>query len=310
MLTKDLVSIEQLTMEELTDLLDSADELKAVYKRGGRLNSLYGKVLAMIFAKPSLRTRVSFEVAAIQLGGDAMYITHQEVGLGKREAVCDAAQVLSRMVDGIMIRTFAQSEVEELARYATIPVINGLTDLYHPCQVLADLMTMRELFGSLDGLSITYAGDGNNVAHSLLNAARRCPISLTIVTPKGYEPNKDIFEKARAEVGSRVRLSHEPGEGVRHAQVVYTDVWASMGQEDQRKERIARFQGYQITAELLQNADADVKVLHCLPAHRGEEITDQVMDGPHSAVFLQAENRLHLQRALLHRLMGYRCDRA
>lgn len=306
MLVKDLVSIEHLTAGEIADLLSSAEELKSIYKKGGRLNSLYGKVLAMVFAKPSLRTRVSFEVAAVQLGGHAMYITHKEVGLGKREAACDAAQVLSRMVDGIMIRTFAQSEVEELAQYATIPVINGLTDLYHPCQVLADLLTIKELFGSLDDISITCVGDGNNVVHSFLNAARRSPISLTIVTPKGYEPNADLLEKARREVGDRVRLLHEPVEGVRHANVIYTDVWASMGQEEQRKERIKRFQGYQITSDLLEHADPDVKVLHCLPAHRGEEITDEVMDGPHSAVFLQAENRLHLQRALLHRLMGSR----
>jgi ornithine carbamoyltransferase len=201
MLVKDLVSIEHLTASDLADLLVSAEELKSMYTKGGRLNSLFGKVLAMIFAKPSLRTRVSFEVAAVQLGGHAMYITHQEVGLGKRESVRDAAQVLSRMVDGIMIRTFAQTEVEELAQYASIPVINGLTDLYHPCQVLADLLTIKELFGSLDGISVTYVGDGNNVAHSLLNAARRSPISLTIVTPKAYEPRADLFEKTQAEVG-------------------------------------------------------------------------------------------------------------
>jgi ornithine carbamoyltransferase len=306
MLVKDLVSIDHLTAEDIGSLLDLAEELKSIYKKSGRLNSLYGKVLAMVFAKPSLRTRVSFEIAAVQLGGHAMYITHQEVGLGKREAVRDAAQVLSRMVDGIMIRTFAQSEVEELAQYASVPVINGLTDLYHPCQVLADLLTVKELFGSLNDVAITYVGDGNNVAHSLLNAVRRSPISLTIVTPEGYEPSGELFERTRAEVGDRVQLLNEPGEGVRHANVVYTDVWASMGQEDQRKERIERFQGYQISSQLLRNADKDVKVLHCLPAHRGEEITDEVMDGPHSAVFLQAENRLHLQRALLHKLMGSR----
>jgi ornithine carbamoyltransferase len=306
MLVKDLVSIEQLTAGDVTDLLASAEELKSVYLSGGRLNSLFGKVLAMVFAKPSLRTRVSFEVAAVQLGGHAMYITHQEVGLGKREAVRDAAQVLSRMVDGIMIRTFAQSEVEELAQFATVPVINGLTDLYHPCQVLADLLTIKELFGTLDGVSIAYVGDGNNVAHSFLNAVRRSPISLAIVTPKGYEPRADLLEKTRAEVGDRVRLLHDPIEGVRQAKVVYTDVWASMGQEAERSERIAHFQGYQITSDLLLQADPNVKVLHCLPAHRGEEITDEVMDGPHSAVFIQAENRLHLQRAVLHRLMGAR----
>jgi len=303
MLGKDLLSIDRLTLDEVSGLLESAGEIKAVYKSGGRLNTLFGKVLAMIFAKPSLRTRVSFEVAAVQLGGHAMYITHKEVGLGKREAVSDAARVLSRMVDGIMIRTFAQSEVEELAEYATIPVINGLTDLYHPCQVLGDLMTMQELFGSLDGLKVTYVGDGNNLAHSLMNAARRSPISVTLVTPERYRPRAALLDSAIAEIGDRVRLLHDPIEGVKGAQIVYSDVWASMGQEDQRAERLTHFRGYQINRELLSHADPEAKVLHCLPAHRGEEISDEVMDGPDAAVFQQAENRLHLQRALLHDLM-------
>lgn len=303
---KDLVSIDRLTDVEVADLLAFAKDLKAIYRHGGRVDSLRGKVLGMVFAKPSLRTRVSFEVAAVQLGGHAMYITHGEVGLGKREAVSDAARVLSRMIDGIMIRTFAHSEVEDLATHATIPVINGLTDLYHPCQVLADLMTVDEHFGTLDGIRVAYIGDGNNVAHSLINGARRTPISLVIATPRGYEPNGEIVAAARAEIGDRLMLGSDPREAVRGAHVIYTDVWASMGQEAQRQERLMRFAGFQVNDALVDAAAPEAVVMHCLPAHRGEEITDSIMDGGRAIVFEQAENRLHLQRALLHVLMGTR----
>ncbi|MCU0610962.1 MAG: ornithine carbamoyltransferase [Candidatus Eisenbacteria bacterium] len=306
MRNKDLVSIDRLTSEEVGDLLTLAKDLKAVYRHGGRVDSLRGKVLAMVFAKPSLRTRVSFEVATVQLGGHAMYITHAEVGLGKREAVPDAAKVLSRMVDGIMIRTFAQGEVDGLAQHASIPVINGLTDLYHPCQALADLMTIDEHFGTLDGIRVAYIGDGNNVAHSLINGARRTPISLAIAIPRGYEPKAEIVAAAQAEIGTRLTIGYDPVAAVRGAHVIYTDVWASMGQEGQREERLARFAGFQVNDELLGHSAPDAVVMHCLPAHRGEEITDAVMDGPRAIVFDQAENRLHLQRALLHALMGSR----
>jgi len=306
MRNKDLLSIDRLTRDEVSELLALAKDLKAVYRHGGQVLSLRGKVLAMVFAKPSLRTRVSFEVAALQLGGHAMYITHGEVGLGKREAVSDAARVLSRMVDGIMIRTFAQSEVEGLAEHATIPVINGLTDLYHPCQALADLMTIDEHFGTLNGIKVAYVGDGNNVAHSLINGARRTPISLSIVTPPGYEPKADIVAAAKVEIGNRLTLGHDPAGGVADAHVIYTDVWASMGQEAQREERLAKFAGFQVNDALLSHAAPDAVVMHCLPAHRGDEITDAIMDGPRAIVFHQAENRLHLQRALLHDLMGSR----
>ncbi len=304
MLQKDLLSIDRMTKEDVADLLKAAHEMKTLYKGGGTVDSLKGKVLAMLFAKPSLRTRVSFEVAAVQLGGHAMYITHGEVGLGKREAVCDAARVLSRMVDGIMIRTFAQSEVEELAAHASVPVINGLTDRYHPCQVLADLMTVEEAFGSLEGIRITYIGDGNNVAHSLIHGARRTPIHLTLVTPEGYEPNKELVDAGKTEIGDRLRVLHDATEGAKGAHVIYTDVWASMGQESERQKRLNDFAGYQVQETLLEKADPGVRVMHCLPAHRGEEITDEVMDGAHALMFDQAENRLHLQRALLHILMG------
>ncbi len=306
MRNKDLLSIDRLAPEEVAELISVAKRLRAVYREGGRIDSLKGKVLAMVFAKPSLRTRVSFEVATLQLGGHAMYITHAEVGLGKREAVRDAARVLSRMVDGIMIRTFAHSEVEELAAHASIPVINGLTDLYHPCQVLADLMTIEEHFGTLEGVRVAYVGDGNNVAHSLINAARRTPISLRIATPVGYEPKEFVVTPAKAELGDRLSVGHDPREAVRDAHVVYTDVWASMGQESEREERIGRFVGFQVNDALLALAAPGAVVMHCLPAHRGEEITDSVMDGPAAIVFDQAENRLHLQRALLHLLMGSR----
>lgn len=306
MLEKDFISIDHITAEEVSGLLALARDMKIVYRNGGRFDSMRGKVLAMIFAKPSLRTRVSFEVAAVQLGGHAMYITHAEVGLGKREAVCDAARVLSSMVDAIMIRTFAQSDVDELARYATIPVINGLTDRYHPCQALADLMTIEEAFGTLKDIKVAYVGDGNNVAHSLINGARKTGIHLTVVTPEGFEPDEGIFADAKKEIGERLRLTSDLVEGVKSAHIIYTDVWASMGQEDQRKERLERFKNFQVDSALLIHADPRVRVMHCLPAHRGEEITDEVMDGPHALMFEQAENRLHLQRALLHHLMRNR----
>ncbi|MBN1424933.1 ornithine carbamoyltransferase [Candidatus Fermentibacteria bacterium] len=303
---KDLVSIDLLTNGDVADLLALAKDLKAVYRHGGRVDSLKGKVLGMVFAKPSLRTRVSFEVAAVQLGGHAMYITHGEVGLGKREAVSDAARVLSRMIDGIMIRTFAHSEVEELSLHATIPVINGLTDLYHPCQALADLMTIDEHFGTLEGIRVAYIGDGNNVAHSLINSARRTPISLAIATPPGYEPTREIVDAAHGEIGNRLVVGNDPAEAVKGANVVYADVWASMGQEAERQERLARFVGFQVNDALVDAASPGAVVMHCLPAHRGEEITDSIMDGTRAIVFQQAENRLHLQRALLHVLMGTR----
>ena len=306
MLEKDFISIDHVTAEEVSGLLALARDMKIVYRNGGGFDSMRGKVLAMIFAKPSLRTRVSFEVAAVQLGGHAMYITHAEVGLGKREAVCDAARVLSSMVDAIMIRTFAQSDVDELARFATIPVINGLTDRYHPCQALADLMTIEEAFGTLKDIKVAYVGDGNNVAHSLINGARKTGIHLTVVTPEGFEPDEGIFGDAKKEIGERLRLTSDLVEGVKNAHVIYTDVWASMGQEDQRKERLERFKNFQVDTALLTHADPRVRVMHCLPAHRGEEITDEVMDGPHALMFEQAENRLHLQRALLHHLMRNR----
>jgi len=306
MLDKDFVSIDHVTEEEVAGLLALARDMKVVYKNSGRFDSMRGKVLAMIFAKPSLRTRVSFEVAAVQLGGHAMYITHAEVGLGKREAVCDAARVLSSMVDAIMIRTFAQKDVDELARFASIPVINGLTDRYHPCQALADLMTIDEAFGTLKDIKVAYVGDGNNVAHSLINGARKTGIHLTVITPEGFEPDSGIYGAAKEEIGERLSLTTDLVSGVQDAHVIYTDVWASMGQEDQRKERLERFKGYQVDTALLNHADSRVRVMHCLPAHRGEEITDDVMDGPHALMFEQAENRLHLQRALLHHLMRTR----
>jgi len=261
----------------------------------------------MIFQKPSLRTRISFEMGMLQLGGQALYLSPNEIQLGVRESVPDVARVLSRYVDGIMARVFAHRHIEELAAHATVPVINGLSDYSHPCQALADLFTIHERRGELAGLKLAYVGDGNNVAHSLLFAATKVGMDIALATPRGYEPDAGVVEKARrfaAGSGSRVTLTDDPTAAVQGADIIYTDVWTSMGQEAERERRLAVFPPYQVNAALIAQAKPDVLVMHCLPAHRGEEITDEVIDGPHSIVFDQAENRLHAQKAILALLMG------
>ncbi len=290
------------TPEEIQHILDVAVQLKAEWKQGGNRPILQGKTLAMVFQKPSLRTRVSFEMAMHQLGGYAFYLSPDEIGLGKRESVADVARVLSRYVDCIMARVFDHQHVEELAAYSRVPVINGLSDYNHPCQAMADLLTVMEKKGRLKGLTLAFVGDGNNVATSLAFATTQVGMNFAIATPPGYELPQAVVEKAQAiarRTGSRIVTTHDPAEAVRGADVSYTDVWTSMGQEKEREQRLKVFPPYQVNAALVALAKPDVIVEHCLPAHRGEEITDEVADGPHSVLFDQAENRMHAQKAIL-----------
>lgn len=294
------VSLADLEPSELVALLDDAVALKG--SSPGPDAAVRGRTLLMIFEKPSLRTRVSFEIAMVQLGGYASYLSPQEVGLGRRESVADVARVVSRYVDGVVLRTFAHETIEDFARWSTVPVINGLSDLSHPCQGLADVLTVRERKGPGPDVVVAYVGDGNNVCHSFMVGAALCGMTVRVGTPAGYEPLprfRDAAASAARRSGGSFELLHDPLAAVRGADVVYTDVWTSMGQEQEYERRRRAFLGYQVNAALLEHAHPDAIVLHDLPAHRGEEITDEVLDGPHSAVFDQAENRLHAQKALL-----------
>ena len=284
--------------DELESVLDFADDLKQRQQRREEHHLLPGRTLAMIFQKPSTRTRVSFEVGMTQLGGHALYLAAADLQLGRGETLRDTATVLSRYVDGIMIRTFDQDDVEELARHASIPVINGLTDISHPCQALADVMTIRERLGRLEGVRVAYLGDGNNVCASLMVACAKLGAPFVAASPEGYEVWPEAVELAR-EAGGEVELTHDPREAATGADVLYTDVWTSMGQEDERERRLRDLAGFGIDAELVGLANDDAIVLHCLPAHYGEEITEDVLYGPRSAVWDEAENRLHAQKALL-----------
>jgi ornithine carbamoyltransferase len=301
--SKDLVTILDLTREDIESIFDTTRRQKPQARAKTLPPTHPGRVLACIFHKPSLRTRVSFEVAMAQLGGSSLYISDKEIGLGSRESVGDVAQVLSRMVDGILIRTFDHAHVERLASAASIPVINGLTDLTHPCQILADVFTIEEAFGSIEGRKVVYVGDGNNVAHSWINAAALLGFPLVICTPRDYRPNEAVVAQAKAKGSLDLQIVHDPREAANDADVLYTDVWASMGQEEEAEARAQVFAPYQLNRSLLSLAKKDAIVLHCLPAHRGSEITDEVMDGPHSRVFDEAENRLHVQRAILTHLL-------
>jgi ornithine carbamoyltransferase len=289
--------------EELLTALDLADDLKERQQRREEHHLLPGRTLATIFQKPSTRTRVSFEVGMAQLGGHALYLAASDLQLGRGETLRDTATVLSRYVDGIMIRTFAQDDVEELARHASVPVINGLTDSAHPCQALADVMTIRERLGRLQGVRVAYLGDGNNVCASLMVACAKLGADFVAATPEGYEPDEGAVETAR-EAGGSVELMHSPRKAARDADVLYTDVWTSMGQEDERARRLRDLAGFGIDADLVQLAGDDAIVLHCLPAHYGEEITEDVLYAPRSAFWDQAENRLHAQKALLALVMA------
>ena len=296
---RDFLKFSDYTAQEIAELFDLAAEMKS-----GRYEQkpLAGKTLAMVFTKSSTRTRVSFEVGAYQLGGNGLFLSARDLQLGRGEPIKDTARVLSRYVDGIMIRTFAHTDVEQLARHATVPVINGLTDYLHPCQALADVMTVREAFGTWEGKVVAWVGDGNNVANSWLNAAGVLGFELRLACPEGYEPNHDVYE--RADGVTTVSIHEDPEEAVSGAHVVNTDVWASMGQEGETEVRELAFRGYTVDESMMKLAAPDAIFLHCLPAHRGEEVTDEVIEGSQSRVFDQAENRLHVQKALMAQLMG------
>lgn len=297
--------ISDCSTEELNELLDLSVSLKKLYKTGGRDVCLGGKVLAMVFEKPSLRTRISFQVAMSDLGGSSIFIRPEDVGgIGAREPIKDMARVLSRYVDGIMARTFAHNTVVELAKYATVPVINALTDLSHPCQAMADVLTIKEHLGRLAGVKIAFIGDGNNVARSLAFAAAKLGMKMIVASPKGYELDWGTIEKANSIKADSVSIANDPVKAVAGADVVYTDTWVSMGQEAEKQKRIKAFKGFQVNAELLKSAPAGIKIMHCLPAYRDYEITDEVVESPNSIIFDQSENRLHFQRALVKKLMS------
>jgi len=302
---KDLISVKDLTTQEIEGLFVLTDKLKKDKAKFG--SALKGKTLALIFQKPSNRTRVSFEVGMCQLGGHSIYLSPQEINLGVRESIEDVAKTLSRYVDGIVLRTFEHKTILEMAKYAGVPVINGLTDFSHPCQALADVYSIREKLKNLKGVTLAYVGDGNNVCNSLLLASAKIGLNMNVGAPKGYEPQGSVLKDARAIAkakNSSIKLFNDPEEAARGADVVYTDVWASMGQEKEAAERRKIFKGFQINAKLMKCAKKKALVMHCLPAHRGEEITGEVIDSVNSIVFDQAENRLHLQKAILIRLLG------
>jgi len=303
---KDFLAISDYSPGEIQDLMDLAFELKTEWREKGNPPILKGKVLGMIFQKPSLRTRVSFDMAMRHVGGDALYLSPSEIGLGKRESIADVARVLAGYVDAIMARVFEHEHVLELARWSNVPVINGLSDYNHPCQGMADALTIQEKFGNLKGLNVVFVGDGNNVAVSMLHVCTKLGAHFTHTGPKGYEMNPQAVELARqfaAQSGSQIRFHRDPHEAVKGAHVIYTDTWTSMGQEEEAQRRQQVFPPYQVNQELVAEASKDVIVMHCLPAHRGQEITDEVADGSHSVLFPQAHNRLHAQKAILVKLL-------
>lgn len=302
-----LISIYDLTLQEVEEIFNLAEKLKRQVKEGVQHHILHGKSLGMIFTKSSTRTRVSFEVGMYQLGGYPLFLSSNDIQLGRGETIYDTAQVLSRYINGIMIRTFKHSDAEELAKYGSIPVINGLTDLMHPCQILADLFTVYEQKGTLKGLKLAYIGDGNNIANSLLHGCAKVGMDVAVAAPKGYECDGNIVCEAQQNAkssGSQIILTEDPVEAIQNADVVYTDTWISMGQEAEKAERIKTFTPYQVNADLFSKAKDDAIFLHCLPAYRGLEVTDEVIDGPQSVIFDEAENRLHVQKAIMAILMG------
>jgi len=304
---KHLISLHDLSIEEIESILKVAEKLKRQLKEGVPHQLLKGKTLGMIFTKSSTRTRVSFEVGMYQLGGYPLFLSSNDIQLGRGESIYDTAQVLSRYVDGIMIRTFAHSDVEDLAKYGNVPVINGLTDLMHPCQILADLMTIYEHKGTLKGLKLAYIGDGNNVANSLLHGCAKVGMDIAVASPKGYQCDSNIVSEALEDAkvsGSNILLTEDPVEAIKDADVVYTDTWISMGQEAEKQERIKIFMPYQVNKELFSKAKEDAIFLHCLPAYRGYEVTEDVIDSSQSVIFDEAENRMHVQKAIMALLMG------
>lgn len=304
---KHLLSLHDLSVQEVEDLLKLAIKLKSQLKNGIPHELLKGKTLGMIFTKSSTRTRVSFEVGMHQLGGHPLFLSSNDIQLGRGETIYDTAQVLSRYLDGIMIRTFKQSDVEDLAKYGSIPIINGLTDLYHPCQILADLQTVYEYKGKLEGLKMAYIGDGNNVTHSLLHGCAKVGMDIAVATPKQYQCLDEVVEEAKLdakETGAKITITNDPVEAIKDADVVYTDTWVSMGQEAEKEKKVKEFDGYQVNETLVSQAKPDYMFLHCLPAYRGYEVTEGVIDGKNSAIFDEAENRLHAQKAVLVSLLG------
>lgn len=303
---RDFIGLVDYTSEEIRYLIDLAIDLKKKQKAGETYQPLKGKTLGMIFEKSSTRTRVSFEVGMFQLGGHALFLSKNDIQLGRGETVWDTAQTMSRYLDGIMIRTFAHRTVIELARGATVPVINGLTDFSHPCQALADYQTILEKKGRLEGLKVAFIGDGNNMVHSLMMGASKLGIHFAVATPKGYEPDNEVIQlstEAAKQNGSTIYVGYDVKEAIADADVVYTDVWASMGQEAEQREREIAFANYQVNEEIVRYAKKDYLFMHCLPAHRGEEVTEGVIDGPNSIIFDQAENRLHAQKAIMAAIM-------
>ncbi|MBI5326943.1 MAG: ornithine carbamoyltransferase [Deltaproteobacteria bacterium] len=302
-MTKRLLTISDITKDEIDNIFERSILLKERQKRGIPHNPLIGKTLGLIFEKASTRTRVSFEVAMCQLGGNAIFISHRDSHIGRGEPIKDTARVLSRYVDGLVIRTFGHEIAEEFAMYATVPVINGLTDLHHPCQVLADIFTVIEKKGGYKGVKVAWIGDGNNMANSWIEAASILGFDLFLACPKGYEPDKKILEHAQKEAKSEIKVLKDPKDAADGADVLNTDVWASMGQEEEAAKRKKVFKGYQINKDILKVAKKDAIVMHCLPAHRGEEITDDAIEGAQSVIFDQVENRLHMQKAILETLL-------
>ncbi|MHC4118799.1 MAG: ornithine carbamoyltransferase [Planctomycetota bacterium] len=302
---KDFLSIIDCSTEQLNELLEISAQLKSLYKAGGSDPCLANKTLVMLFEKPSLRTRISFQVAMTDLSGNGIYVKPEDIGgIGKREPVKDMARVLSRYVRGIMARTFEHSTITGLAEYATVPVINALTDWSHPCQAMADVLTIGEHFSEIEGVKIAYVGDGNNVARSLGFACAKLGMKLIVASPTGYELDAETIERANQVSAGSVEQTNDPVAAVSSADIIYTDTWVSMGQEDEKQKRREDFAGFQVNAELLKSAPANAKIMHCLPAYRGFEITDEVTESPNSIMFDQAENRLHFQRALLKKLMS------
>jgi ornithine carbamoyltransferase len=304
---KHFLDVSEHSSEELQDLLDLAIRLKKEHFAGGNPPLFKGKVLGMIFQKPSLRTRVSFDMAMRHMGGDALYLSPNEIGLGKRESIADVSRVLSGYVQAVMARVFEHAHVLELARWSSVPVVNGLSDFSHPCQAMADAQTIQEKLGKAKGLNVVYVGDGNNVAVSLMQISAKLGWNFTIANPEGFDMPAGAVETAKktaAGSGSKLAFLTDPHEAVKGAHVIYTDTWTSMGQEEETAKREAVFPPYQVNAKLVSEADKDVIVMHCLPAHRNHELTDEVADGPHSVIFPQAHNRLHAQKAVLARLFG------
>lgn len=297
---RDLTSLQDLTTEEIHRLLELTTNLKKDKEKGTA--HLKGKTIGLIFQKPSNRTRVSFDVGIKQLGGNCIYLSQAEISLGKRESTADVAKTLSRYLDGIVARTFSHKDIMELAKHATIPIINGLSDLFHPCQALADIFSIKERFKKMEGLTLAYVGDGNNVCNSLLLACAKVGINMKVATPKDYAPSDEIMRLAKSEAektSAQFTVTSSPQEAVKDAHIIYTDVWVSMGQEEESQKRLDIFKEYQINPELAGMADPNYIFMHCLPAHRGQEVTADIIDGPHSIVFDQAENRLHIQKAVL-----------